>query len=448
MAPFERRAVASLATLYSFRMLGLFMVLPVLALYGRDYAGSTPLLLGMALGAYGLTQALLQIPFGMMSDRWGRKPVIAVGLLIFAIGSLVAAQAESVYELIIGRALQGAGAVASAIMALVADLTADENRTKAMAVIGMSIGVSFSVALVLGPLVAQFGGLPAIFWLTALFAVVGVLVLLRLVPTPHSAPQMHRDAGTVPQLLLQTLRDRELLRLDFGIFALHFALMASFLVLPIILEDSLGLVRDRHWQVYLPLLILAFIAMVPFIIIGESKRKMRRVLFGGIVLLAVALVVMARWQHSFYLTLLALFLFFMAFNLLEASLPSLVSKVAPVASKGTAMGIYSTSQFMGAFAGGVLGGWWLEQGGIAYVLYGSVAVLSVWALVAAFMAPPPYLSSVLVSVREGDLDDAEARLQGLPGVKEVVLVEEDRVAYLKVDSQRFDRANLQAQGFA
>ncbi len=448
MAPFERRAVLSLAGLYSFRMLGLFMVLPVLALYGRDYTGSTPFLLGLALGAYGLTQAILQIPFGMMSDRWGRKPVIVGGLILFALGSLVAAQADSVFELILGRALQGAGAIASAIMALVADLTAEENRTKAMAVIGMSIGVSFSIALVLGPLVAKFGGLAAIFWLTALFAVIGLLLLIHVVPTPHSTPQTHRDAGTVPHLLMTTLCNRELQRLNFGIFALHFALMAAFLVLPGILEDSLGLARERHWQVYLPLLILAFVTMIPFIIIGEHKRKLRWVFLGGITLLATTLVFMAFWQQNFYLTLLALFLYFMAFNLLEACLPSLVSKVAPVGSKGTAIGIYSSCQFFGAFAGGALGGWWMELGGNTFVLCGAAVVIALWALVAVFMEAPPYLASVLVSVTGDDLDTVESRLRELPGVEEVVLVEEDLVAYLKVDSQRFNRSDLHAQGFA
>lgn len=444
--PVERRAVFSLAGLYSFRMLGLFMLLPVLALYGRDYAGSSPFLLGVALGAYGLSQALLQIPFGVLSDRIGRKPVIAGGLVLFALGSVVAAQAETVYELIAGRALQGAGAIASAIMALVADLTTEENRTKAMAVIGMSIGVSFSLALVLGPVVSRFGGLEAIFWLTALFALVGLVMLLKLVPTPHRT-RVHRDAGTVPQLFWQTLRNVELQRLNLGIFALHFALMASFVVLPVVLEDQLGVQRDQHWLVYLPLLVLAFLAMVPFIIVAERKRQMKPVFVAAIGLLAAMELALVFWQHSLPLTLTALFLFFMAFNLLEACLPSLVSKVAPAGSKGTAAGIYSTSQFLGAFAGGVIGGWWIQSGVPADVFIGSAVVVLVWGLVAAYMHPPRYLSSILVSVGENDdLDDAETRLRELTGVEEVMLIEEERVAYLKVDSQRFDRNDLRAIG--
>jgi len=438
--------VFSLAGLYSFRMLGLFMLLPVLALYGRDYSGSSPFLLGVALGAYGLSQALLQIPFGILSDRIGRKPVIAGGLVLFALGSVVAAQAETVYELIAGRALQGAGAIASAIMALVADLTTEENRTKAMAVIGISIGVSFSLALVLGPVVSRFGGLEAIFWLTALFAVVGLGMLLKLVPTPHRT-RVHRDAGTVPQLFWQTLRNVELQRLNFGIFALHFALMASFVVLPVVLEDQLGVVRDQHWLVYLPLLVLAFLAMVPFIIIAERKRQMKLVFVAAIGLLAAMELALVFWQRSLPLTLTVLFLFFMAFNLLEACLPSLVSKVAPAGSKGTAAGIYSTSQFLGAFAGGVVGGWWLQDGAPTDVFIGCGVIVLLWALVAVYMHPPRYLSSVLVSVAENDdLDAAESRLRELVGVEEVTLIEEERIAYLKVDSQRFDRNELRAMG--
>ena len=447
-APFERRAVMSLAGLYSFRMLGLFMVLPVLALYGRDYTGSTPLLLGVALGAYGLSQALLQIPFGMLSDRIGRKPVIVGGLLIFALGSVVAAQAETVYGLIFGRALQGAGAIASAIMALVADLTSEQNRTKAMAAIGMSIGASFSLALVLGPLVTKVAGLEGVFWLTALFATLGVWIILRLVPTPHRLPYTHRDAGTVPQLLRETLRHRELMRLNLGIFALHFVLMASFVVLPVVLEDQLGVGRDWHWAVYLPLLLLAFVAMVPFIIIGERKQKMKPVFVGAIVLLGAMELLLVVGQQSLSLTLVALFFFFMAFNLLEASLPSLITKMAPAGSKGTASGIYSTCQFLGAFGGGVLGGWWLDGGNASDVFLGCAALLLVWALVAAFMERPRHLSSVLVSVADDDLDAAELRLRSLAGVEEVVLIEEERVAYLKVDGQRFDRGDLASIGLA
>jgi len=445
-APFERRAVLSLASLYAFRMLGLFMVLPVFMLYGQDYEGSTPLLLGLALGVYGFSQAALQIPFGMLSDRIGRKPVIAFGLVLFAVGSIVAATADSVAGLIVGRFLQGSGAIASAIMALVTDLTADENRTKAMAVIGMSIGLSFSLALVLGPLVTGVAGLAGIFWLTALLAIFGLFILMRVVPTPRVMPKTHRDAGTVPAILRETLRNPELRRLNFGIFVLHLVLMASFIALPSLLENQLNIDREQHWRVYLPLLVLAFVAMVPFIIIAESKRKMKPVFVGAICLLGFTELALAYGQHSSTFAFVALFLFFMAFNLLEACLPSLVSKIAPAGSKGTASGIYSSCQFFGAFCGGLLGGWLLEGGDLSRVFIACAVLIAAWALVASVMRTPKHVTSVLLSLSSEQIISLGDGLRALPGVYELVFIEEDEAAYLKVDKQLFDMKNVRALG--
>ncbi len=436
-ASLERRAISSLASLYAFRMLGLFMVLPVLALYGDEYTGSTPLMLGIALGAYGFTQALLQIPFGILSDRWGRKPVIAMGLVIFALGSVVAATADSVYELILGRCLQGGGAIASAIMAMVADLTSDESRTKAMASIGASIGLSFSVALVLGPVLAGWGGLSSLFWATVALALAGLLILWRWVPTPVVVYH-HRDAGAVPELLRSTLIHPQLLRLNVGIFVLHFVLMACFLVMPTILESQLGFSRDQHWMIYLPLLILAFVAMVPFIIVAEKRRQMKPVFIGAVVLLALMVGGMAVASHRQVLFLVCLFFFFMAFNLLEATLPSLMSKMAPAGAKGTASGIYSTSQFLGAFAGGVSAGWILEYHSLAAVFHLSVILIVGWLILALTMSAPRFLSGVQVSLEGLPFAEAEQRLSQLPGVVEVLLIEDEAMAYLKVDPQDFD----------
>jgi MFS family permease len=445
-AAFEKRAVLSLASLYAFRMLGLFMVLPVLTLYGRDYAGSTPFLLGLALGVYGFSQAILQIPFGMLSDRIGRKPVIAMGLVLFGLGSVVAATADSVTGLIIGRLMQGSGAIASAIMALVTDLTADENRTKAMAVIGMSIGLSFSLALVIGPLVTSYAGLSGIFWLTALFAVCGLLMLYKVVPTPRVMPKTHREAGTVPAILKETMGNPELLRLNFGIFVLHLVLMASFIALPSLLEDQLGIHREQHWRVYLPLLCLAFVAMVPFIILAEAKRKMKPVFVGAICLLGLMEFALAYTGDSVFFAFTAIFLFFMAFNLLEACLPSLVSKVAPPGSKGTASGIYSSCQFFGAFCGGVLGGWLADSGDISKVFIGSSIAILAWAVFALFMTPPKHVTSVLLSVSAEKIAECGEMLRALPGVEEWVFIEEDDALYLKVDERHFDMKKVRALG--
>jgi MFS family permease len=444
IAPFERRVVVSLAALYTFRMLGLFMVLPVLVLYGADYRDSSPLLLGIALGAYGFSQALLQIPFGALSDRIGRKPVIAAGLLIFAIGSVLAAQADTVYELILGRLLQGCGAIASAVMALLTDLTAEENRTKAMATIGASIGFSFSLALIIGPLLAAWGGMAAIFWLTAVLALLGIYILYRVVPKVSREPGRNQDAGTVPGLVWRVLGNRELLRLNLGIFVLHFVLMASFLVFPLLLEQELAFARERHWMVYFPLLAGAFVAMLPFIIIAEKRRKVKPVFLAAIALLGLMLLALLGLPVRWPLVLGALFLYFMAFNLLEATLPSLVSKIAPAGAKGTATGIYSTCQFLGAFAGGALGGALLHTQGMGSVLAACVLLTGIWLLVAGYMRTPRFLASILIPLGSRQVADMAERLRAVAGVVEVVVVESEHTAYLKVDPQRVDRKALSA----
>jgi predicted MFS family arabinose efflux permease len=442
--PFERRVVLSLAALYMFRMLGLFMLLPVLALYGEDYRHASPALLGLALGAYGFSQALLQIPFGVFSDRIGRKPVILAGLIIFALGSVVAAQADSVYELIAGRFLQGCGAISAAVMALLTDLTSEENRTKAMATIGASIGISFSLALIIGPLLAAWAGIAAIFWLTTVLAILGIYILLQLVPATSQQSVSRRDVGAVPALLGKTLRHPELLRLNLGIFVLHFVLMASFMVVPLILEQQLQISREYMWAVYFPVLGGAFVAMLPFIIIAEKRRKIKPVFLSAIALLGVMELALIAAPPVRMATFVALFFFFMAFNLLEATLPSMVSKVAPVGAKGTATGIYSSWQFLGAFCGGSAGGWLLQQYGAVTVFSVCALLVAIWLVVAWFMTPPKFLASLLIPLQHHDGEQVAQRLRAVDGVVEVLVIESERVAYLKVDPQRVDRQTLTA----
>lgn len=384
----EIRAATSLGGILALRMLGLFMILPVFALYAPTLTGVTPMLTGLAIGVYGLTQSLLQIPFGLLSDRIGRKRVIVIGLLIFAIGSVLAAVSDSIYGVIAGRALQGAGAIAAAIMALLADLTRIETRTKAMAILGGSIGMAFTAALVLGPVLNAWFSVPGIFWLTAGLALLGILVTHYVVPSP-AISHFHRDAEPIPAQFGRILTDPQLLRLNFGIFSLHLLIISNFVALPLVLRDTLHLNPAHHWWLYLPVLLLAVVAMFPFIRLAEKHGHMRVVFLGAILAMGLADVGLAVFHQQVFPVALLLFMFFTAFNLMEASLPSLVSRIAPPDSKGTAMGVYSCSQFFGAFAGGGIGGWLLGYSGTTGVFIGSAIAAVLWLLVAAGMQQPP-----------------------------------------------------------
>ncbi len=444
MTSLEKRAVSSLASIYALRMLGLFMILPVFALYAEQLEGVTPFMVGLAIGIYGLTQAILQIPFGMLSDRFGRKPMIILGLVIFAIGSVIAAMSDSIYGVILGRAIQGAGAIAAVIMALTSDLTREEHRLRAMAVIGMSIGMSFAFSLVLGPVLDRWIGVDGIFWLTGVMAILAIVVLLAIVPTPAKS-RFHRDTEPVPALFKSVLKDKQLLRLDFGILVLHTMLTATFVVTPLALRDFGGLESTDHWYVYFPVLVLALGLMVPFIIIAEKKRKMKQVFVGAVAALVVAQLLLVFAHQSLYGIVAALLIFFIAFNTLEASLPSLVAKTVKPDRKGTAMGVYSSSQFFGAFIGGALGGWLHGAFGMEAVFAMCATMGVLWLIAAATMQNPSYLSSYMVRV--GDVNDARAaqlteQMAAIKGVTEINILTETGVAYLKVDLHTLDREGL------
>ncbi|MHC5349247.1 MFS transporter [Metapseudomonas furukawaii] len=444
MSGSETRAAGGLALVFAFRMLGMFMVLPVLATYGQDLSGATPALIGLAIGAYGLTQALLQIPFGILSDRIGRLPVIYAGLLIFAAGAALAANADSIWGVIAGRVLQGAGAISAAVMALLSDLTREQHRTKAMAMIGMSIGLSFAVAMVVGPLLTRAFGLSGLFWATSLMALLGIVIIVALVPRA-AHPLQHRESGVAGQALIPTLKHPDLLRLDFGILALHAVLMASFVALPLALVEKAGLPREEHWWVYLTALLVGFFGMVPFIIYGEKKRRMKRVLVGAVATLFLCELFFWGFGDSLRALVFGTIVFFTAFNLLEASLPSLISKVAPAGGKGTAMGVYSTSQFLGAALGGILGGWLFQHGGLSVVFIGCAAVCAIWVLIAVTMREPPYVTSLRLPLSAAAVADTGlvARLLALPGVADAVVVAEEAAIYIKVDSEKLDRTSLE-----
>ncbi|MDE2051463.1 MAG: MFS transporter [Gammaproteobacteria bacterium] len=387
MEKHDLRAAISLAAVFSVRMLGLFMVYPVFAAFARHLAGATPYKIGVALGIYGLSQGVLQMPFGALSDRIGRKVMIVIGLIVFAIGSAVAASASTIDGMIVGRLLQGAGAIGSVVLALVADLTAEKNRTKAMALVGMTIGFSFLVAIVTGPAIAGWVGVAGIFWLMAALALAGIAITTLVVPAPprrHARP----EAATVPGLIGASLRNPELLRLDFGIFALHAMLTASFLVMPALLRGTLAMSSREQWLVYLPVLLVSVAVMVPAIMVAERHGRMKAVLVGSVAALAASQLMLAVGGPNPYVLLAGLVVFFSGFNIMEASLPSLVTKTAPAGSTGTATGIYSSSQFLGIFVGGVVGGWIHQAAGTTAVFLFASAVAIVWLLVAATMRHP------------------------------------------------------------
>ena len=445
MNPAEKRASFGLAGIYGLRMLGLFIILPIFALYAEHLpGGENHMLMGLALGAYGLTQAILQIPAGWMSDRYGRKPIIYVGLVIFAIGSFVAASADNIYWVIIGRAIQGAGAINAAVMALTADLTREEVRTKAMAMIGMTIGLTFSISLVLSPLLHGVIGVPGIFALTGVLAFAAMLVVRFMIPNP-AITRFHSDTQAGHGHFAEVLRNKDLLRLDFGIFSLHAILMSVFMQVPFVLQAD-GLAVARHWQIYLPVMLIAFVLMVPPIIIAEKKAKMKQVFMLAVFLALCAQVLLMVGQHSLWAVAAALLVFFTAFNVLEATLPSLISKIAPLAAKGTAMGVYSSVQFLGAFFGAVMGGILMQNFGGNSVFVFSMILLATWLLVASTMRPPKAVSTKLYHLDA--LSDAQGmqlqqRLQKLDGVREVLVVAGEGIACLKVDMQGFDAAAVE-----
>lgn len=433
MSALELRASLSLGSIFALRMLGLFLILPVFAVHANELPGGDNLtLVGLALGAYGLTQSILQLPFGMAADRYGRKRVIVFGLVLFAAGSFVAAASTHIYITILGRCIQGAGAISAAVMALAADLTREEHRTKTMAVIGASIGLVFAASLVAAPVLYRVVGIAGIFAVTGALALAAIWAVRSVVP-PEPLPVAHAGADLSEATLGAILRDVELMRLYLGTFLLSMVQMSMFVVFPRALAGGGGLPVDQHWKVYLPVVLGSFVLMLPPLVSAERKGKARRVFLWSVALMAAVQVWLAGWATSIGTLAAALLAYFVAFNILEASLPSLVSRVAPPRAKGTALGVYNATLSFGLFAGGALGGWLAQHFGAQALYVVNAALMGLWMAFAWGMRVPAPVSSRTVPVpRTADAAALKEALLAVAGVRDAIVVPEQGVAHLKV----------------
>jgi len=440
MSALEIRAGLSLASLFALRMLGLFLILPVFAVYAPQLrGGDNHALVGLALGAYGLTQAMLHIAFGMASDRYGRKRVIVLGLALFALGSMVAAFSGDIYMVILGRCIQGAGAISAAVMALAADLTREQHRTKTMAMIGASIGLVFALSLMAAPVLYRWIGMSGIFVLTGLLAIGAIAVVAWVVP-PEPTENLDLSRRMRPATLGDVLRNTDLLRLNFGIFALHSMQMAIFVVVPLALVHEGGLPLAEHWKVYLPVVGGSFILMLPAIFWGERKGRVKPVFLGSIVVMLAVQAASLLWLRSLAGIGMILLGFFVAFNVLEAMLPSLISRIAPASARGTAIGVYNTTQALGLFAGGAAGGALMQHYGESSVFVFGLGLVALWLLIAAPMRVPGPVASRAFALAAAAADPVALREQlvRLRGVRDAVIMPERGVAMLTFYPDTFD----------
>lgn len=429
--------VFPIAAIFSFRMLGLFMLIPVFTIFANHLDNATPTLMGIALGSYGLTQGILQMPFGILSDRYGRKTMITIGLLFFIMGSLLGALTHSIYGMIIARTLQGAGAIGSVLIALLADLTPDEQRTKAMAVIGMTIGISFSLAMVLSPALTSLWGLAGIFYFTACLAAIGLALLHSIIPTP-THERFHIDSEAKFSLLKPVIFDRELQRLNIGIFFQHVILTATFFVIPLLLQEQL---KQNHlsqqWHFYLPLMVVSFLLMIPCILYAERKKQLKRVFISAVFFTSVAQFFLAFNYSSWIGFCIWMLIYFLAFNILEANLPSLISKHSRTNNKGTAMGVYSSCQFMGIFVGGTLAGILFQYAGIRSIFFVNAVMSLLWCIIALPMKTNVYFTTLLLPYSEQTNPSVIMALKTINGVDNVIFSEQEQVIYLRVNTQQY-----------
>ena len=436
MNALERRSTFALSSIFALRMLGLFMIIPVFSVAGQAYEGATPALIGLAVGVYGLTQAILQIPFSLIADRYSRKPLIVFGLLLFALGGAIAAMSDTIYGVIIGRAIAGGGAVSAVVMALLADVTREEQRSKAMAMMGMSIGLSFVIAFSLGPWLTSLVGISGLFWVTTIMGMLAISMLL-LVP---KVTRHHKNfqQGYFVQLK-EVLKMKDLNRLHVSVFSLHLLLTAMFIYVPLQLINYAKIPLSSHGLIYLPLLVLSLFFAFPSIILAEKYRKMRGIFLTAIGGIILGLIFMIFGFESKYILLLGLGLFFIAFNVMEALLPSWLSKAAPIQSKATAMGVNASGQFLGAFCGGILGGQLIMLNNTAMGWGILTAIAIIWLIISFGLSQPRYLSSLVLRLPDTkQTDEWTSQLLAIHGIEEVLVMPEQQVAYVKVDKLQLD----------
>lgn len=431
--------VLPIAAIFSVRMLGLFMLIPIFSVYAKDLAGGTPVLIGLALGIYGLSQAALQIPLGLLSDRYGRKPILVIGLSLFIIGSIAGALSTSIYGIIIARTLQGTGAIGSVLIALLADLTPDELRTKSMAMIGASIGISFMLAMILSPIIVHIAGLAGIFYLTAIFGIIALLILYGVIPTPRKEP-FHADSEINLSLVKTVLANRQLNYLNIGIFAQHFILTSTFYAIPLMLQSQVEEgVRSNLWQFYLPLMVSSFILMLPLMLTAEKKQQVKSFFVISIAAIALSQALLIQPHLSSVSLWAILCLYFIVFNYIEATLPSLVSRIANPSYKGTAVGVYSTCQFLGIFAGGTLSGIAYDQASHLGIFTINILLASLWLFTALRMQPNIYKKNLLIPTAEElkNIPSIIDKFKHLRGVSECFYSEEEKCFYLRIEQSMY-----------
>ncbi|PPI87710.1 MFS transporter [Candidatus Pantoea edessiphila] len=439
----EIRASVGLGMVFSLRMLGMFMVLPVLTTYGMSLHHANKTLIGIAIGIYGFTQALFQIPFGLISDRIGRKQLIFFGLSLLILGSLISANSYSIWGIIFGRALQGSGAISAVVMALLSDLTREQNLSKVTAYIGINFGITFAIALIISPIVTREFGLHALFWIITLFTIICIIIVMFFVPqeTNH---KFNREIGIMSNSLLKILTNDKLIKLNISIFLLHTLLMCILIVLPNQLQ-YLGFPVSRHWEIYLITMIISFSLVMPIIIYAERNKCIRHIFLFGITIILLSEIALRNSINSFWILIIGLQFFLFAFSLMEAIIPSLVSKESPLGYKGTAMGFYSTSQFFGVAFGSSIGSWILTRFNIEGVFLFCILIAIFWLLISLNIQEPQYITSMNITLSNKILaiSNLEEKIKKQPGISEVLIITAEKSLYIKIDNKITNRNKIE-----